>query len=88
MNAKNATDLTSVAYTAQMQTYRDLLEMSWKTGDNEKTRATEIAKATIQANASANAASSAADANAIGKIGGAITSVLASDGFWKWLTTP
>ena len=56
VNAKNATDQSSSVYAQQMQTYRDLLELSYKAGENDKDRLTEIATATITANASKTAA--------------------------------
>lgn len=68
VNAKNATDLSAAAYAQQSQTYRDLLEMSWKTGESEKDRATQIAAATLTSNASANAAKTTADASNIAAI--------------------
>lgn len=63
VNAKNATDLTAAAYAQQSQTYRDLLEMSWKTGEQEKDRVTNIAVASITKSAAASAAQITADAN-------------------------
>jgi hypothetical protein len=56
VNAKNATDQSSSVYAQQMQTYRDLLELSYKAGENDKDRLTQIATATITANASKTAA--------------------------------
>jgi hypothetical protein len=56
VNAKLATDMSASTYAQQMQTYRDLLEMSYKVGENDKDRLTEIATATITANASKTAA--------------------------------
>jgi hypothetical protein len=47
VNAKNATDLSASAYAQQSQTYRDLLEMSWKTGESGKDRMTNIAIASM-----------------------------------------
>jgi len=69
VNAKNATELSGVAYTQLSQTYRDKLEMSWKTGEAELTRLMELARATITANASGNAATIQANANANTSIG-------------------
>jgi vacuolar-type H+-ATPase subunit H len=48
VNAKNATELSASAYAQQSQTYRDMLEMSWKTGESEKDRITNIAIASVQ----------------------------------------
>ena len=56
VNAKNITDQSSAVYSQQMQTYRDLLELSYKAGENDKDRMTQIATATITANASKTAA--------------------------------
>lgn len=56
INAKNSTELSAAAYAQQSQTYRDLLEMSWKTGEQEKDRVTNIAISTINKNAAVDAA--------------------------------
>ena len=61
VSAKNATDLSASTYAQQSQTYRDLLAMSWKTGEQEQDRLAEIAKATISANATIASAGKAAD---------------------------
>jgi hypothetical protein len=68
VNAKNATDLSAAVYAQQSQTYRDLLEMSWKTGESEKDRATQIVAATLTSSASVNAAKTTADSSAIANI--------------------
>jgi hypothetical protein len=63
VNAKNATDLSASQYAQQSQTYRDLLEMSWKTGESGKDRIANLAIASIQkdvANIKADGDSSAA----------------------------
>lgn len=62
VNAKNATDLSASTYAQQSQTYRDTLEMSWKTGEQEKDRVTNIAVASITKSAAATAAQITADA--------------------------
>jgi hypothetical protein len=62
INAKNSTELSAAAYAQQSQTYRDLLEMSWKTGEQEKDRVTNIAIASINKNAATSAANIKADA--------------------------
>jgi hypothetical protein len=80
--AKNATDLSASVYTAQTQTYRDLLEQSWKTGEAVKDRATEIVKSTLVANASVTAASNTANGTATATIGGAAVKLLSSDKVW------
>ena len=56
VNAKNATDLSASTYSQQSQTYRDLLELSYKSGENDKDRLIQLATATITANASKTAA--------------------------------
>ena len=78
VNAKNATDLSAAAYAQQSQTYRDLLEMSWKTGESEKDRATSIVAATLSANASTNAATTTANSAALGNIAKAGITLLAN----------
>jgi hypothetical protein len=75
VSAKNATDLASVEYAQESQTFRDKLELSWKSGENMMDRATNIATATITGNASATAANinaSAAASTAIGNLAGTI----------------
>ena len=78
VNAKNATDLSAAAYAQQSQTYRDLLEMSWKTGESEKDRATSIVAATLSANASTNAATTTANSAALANIAKAGITLLAN----------
>jgi len=78
INAKNATDLSAAAYAQQSQTYRDLLEMSWKTGESEKDRATQIVAATLSSSASTNAAKTTADASALANIAKAGITLLAN----------
>ena len=56
VNAKNATDLSASTYAQQSQTYRDLLELSYKSGENDKDRLIQLATATITANSSKSAA--------------------------------
>jgi hypothetical protein len=68
VNAKNATDLTAAKYAQESQTYRDLLEMSWKTGESEKDRAVQIATATLTSSASTTAAKTSSDAASIAAI--------------------
>lgn len=75
VSAKNATDLASVEYSQESQTFRDKLELSWKSGENMLDRATNIATATITGNAATSAANikAASDASAaIGKLAGTI----------------
>jgi hypothetical protein len=68
VNAKNATDLSAAKYAQESQTYRDLLEMSWKTGESEKDRATQIAAATLTSSATTTAAKTSSDASSIAAI--------------------
>lgn len=75
VSAKNATDLASVVYAQESQTFRDKLELSWKSGENMLDRATNIATATITGNAATSAANikAASDASAaIGQLAGTI----------------
>jgi hypothetical protein len=62
VNSKNATDLSSAAYTAQTQTYRDLLSYSFKAGENEKDRVKDIAVASITRSSAIAAAEVTANA--------------------------
>ena len=95
LNARNAVELTSAEYAQLSQTYRDMLEMSWKTGESAKDRATEIAKANIVADAQRAVAASNADAAAAAKIGEGAIDVLknwsdvkaAVTDTWKWVTS-
>jgi hypothetical protein len=75
VNAKNATDLSAAAYAQQSQTYRDLLSYSWKTGESDKDRITNLAIASIQkdvANIKADADSSSSLGENLVKLGVAI----------------
>ncbi len=79
VNAKNATDLSASNYAQQNLIYKDLLEMSWNSGENEKQRATAIAQTTIAANATLSSAGKAADAassSALGDLFGTIFKIL------------
>ena len=78
VNAKNATDLSAAKYAQESQTYRDLLEMSWKTGESEKDRATQIAAATLTSSASVNAARVTSSNDALAAIATAGVTVLAN----------
>lgn len=82
VNAKNATDLSASVYAQQSQTYRDLLEQSWKTGESAKDRATEIVKATLTSNATVTASSNTATAASTAAIGGAAVKLLSNDKAW------
>jgi hypothetical protein len=66
VNAKNATDLSASAYAQQSQTYRDLLEMSFKTGESTKDRITNLAIASIQKDV-ANIEADAEESSALGR---------------------
>jgi hypothetical protein len=82
VNAKNATDLSAAEYAQTSQTYRDLLTMSYKSGENELDRATDVLKATITGNASVTSSSNTQTATALGIIGGAfVTSGAAGRAF-------
>ena len=76
VNAKNFTDLSAASYAQVSQTYRDMLEMSWKTGESEKDRVMEIARTTITANASITAAENTAKAASAAAVGGAAVKAL------------
>jgi hypothetical protein len=78
VNAKNATDLSAAQYAQQSQTYRDLLEMSWKTGESEKDRTTQIVAATLTSSASVNAAKTTSDSAALASIAKTGVTVLAN----------
>ena len=87
VNAKNYTDLSAASYAQVSQTYRDLLEMSWKTGESEKDRVMEIAKATMVSNANIEAAKTTASTAASGNIGAAALKALENDKVWNLLST-
>jgi len=87
VNAKNYTDLSAASYAQVSQTYRDLLEMSWKTGESEKDRVMEIAKATMVSNADIEAAKTTASTAASGNIGAAALKALENDKVWNLLST-
>ena len=71
VNAKNATDLSASTYAQQSQTFRDLLEMSWKTGESFEDRANTLATAVITSSSASNAAkvtASSANIATLGKV--------------------
>jgi hypothetical protein len=72
VNAKNATDLSATVYAQQSTTYRDLLQMSVTSGENEKNRLTNLAIASITSSATTANANIAADATSSASIGGAL----------------
>jgi hypothetical protein len=63
-----------------MQTYRDTLEMSWKSGESEFERDNTLAAAVISASSTTNAASTTANAAAWSTIGG----VALKSGLLEW----
>ena len=65
VNAKNATELSASAYAQQSQTYRDLLSMAWKTGEQAKDRITNLAIASVQKDV-ANIRADSEDSSALG----------------------
>jgi hypothetical protein len=80
VNAKNATDMSASTYAQEMQTYRDKLEMSWKSGESEFERDNTLAAAIISASSTTNAASTTANAAAWSTIGG----VALKSGLLEW----
>ncbi len=88
VNAKNATELSASVYAQQSQTYRDLLSYSWKTGENDKERITNLAIASIQL----DVAEIKADSEYSNAVGSFFTEAVKNiklqdvkDG-WNWLT--
>ena len=90
VTAKNATELSASTYAQQSQTYRDLLSYSWKTGESDKDRISNLAVASIQKDV-ANIKADGETSNAIGgffvEAAKNITVQDVKDG-WKWLTGP
>jgi len=80
VNAKNATDMSAAVYTQKSQTYRDQLELAYKTSDDNADRANEIVKATITSNASIYTANKNADAAFYKAIGDALTKMATGSG--------
>jgi hypothetical protein len=78
VNAKSANDLTAAIYAQKSQTYRDLLEMSWKTGESEKDRSSQIVAATLSANASLSASKNTSNSAALANIAKTGVTVLAN----------
>jgi hypothetical protein len=76
VNAKLATDLSATVYAQESQTYRDKLEMSWKTGENFDERVNNLAIATLTANSKTDAASTTANNAAATSIGTAAITAL------------
>jgi hypothetical protein len=69
VNAKNATDMDASVYAQQSTTYRDLLEMSYKSGEYAQDRIMEIAKASIAASTTLTSANIKADSDSWGALG-------------------
>jgi hypothetical protein len=89
VNAKNATDLSASTYAQLSQTYRDKLELAWKTGDNDLQRAAQISATTITANATKYSAEQNADAQFYAAVGNAVAKVGTSGGgetLIDWIT--
>jgi hypothetical protein len=84
VNAKNATDLSASTYAQLSQSYRDQLEQSWKTADNTLTRANDIAKTTITANATKYSAEQNADAQFYSIIGSTVAK-MTTGGSDSWM---
>jgi len=80
VNAKNATDLSASTYAQLSQTYRDQLETTWKTAENVKDRANDIAKVTLTTEATKYAGDAAADAAYYAALGSLSVSLLNSAG--------
>lgn len=80
VNAKNATDMTAAMYTQKSQTYRDQLELAYKTSDDNADRANEIVKATITSNSTIYTANKNADAAFYKAIGDALTKMATGSG--------
>jgi hypothetical protein len=89
VNAKNATDLSASAYAQQSQTYRDLLEMSWKTGESSKDRTVNLAIASVQKDVAfikADAEDSKTAGSFFVEAAKRVTLQDVKDG-WNWLTS-
>jgi hypothetical protein len=80
VNAKNATDLSASTYAQLSQTFRDQLETTWKTAENVKDRANDIAKVTLTTEATKYAGDAAADAAYYAALGSLSASLLNSAG--------
>jgi hypothetical protein len=61
--------MSASVYAQQSTTYRDLLEMSFKTGEYAQDRIVEIAKASIAANSVLSSANIKADSDSWGALG-------------------
>lgn len=68
-NATNALGLTKLAYEKEWQTYNDIMQYAWLTGENELNRANEITKAILEKNATTEASQSATNQALITAIG-------------------
>ena len=75
-NATKAMELSTIEYNNLWQTYRDNIEYAWKSGESEKERINQIARAEITANGTIVAATLAKDSATSAAIGSAVGKVL------------
>jgi hypothetical protein len=78
--------LSASVYAQQSQTYRDLLDFSYKAGENEQNRITNIAQTTISANATIASAGKAADSASSSALGSLLGKVVTSDAAIKFIS--
>ncbi len=69
-NATNALGLTKLDYEKEWQTYNDIMQYAWLTGENELNRANEITKAIISKNAKSDEANAIITSSLVASLSG------------------
>ncbi len=86
-NATNALGLTKLDYEKEWQTYNDIMQYAWLTGENELNRANEVTKAILEKSATTEASQAATNQALITAVGALImksdTAAELGDGFLR-----
>ena len=69
-NAQNALGLTKLDYEKEWQTYNDIMQYAWLTGENELNRANELTKAIMSNNAKSDEANAIVTSSLIASVSG------------------
>ena len=69
-NAQNALGLTKLDYEKEWQTYNDIMQYAWLTGENELNRANELTKAIMSNNAKSDEANAIVTSSLIASLSG------------------
>ena len=79
-NAKSLLDISNQAYDNLWQQYEDIIEYSWKSGENERDRINEVVRSQITADGTLKAAELTADAESNSALGGFFANALFGTG--------